>query len=58
MATLVRTWIARHGGEFERKLASDPAMHFSTKEEMLQYARDVLARVEPQVPRLFRQRRA
>jgi len=52
--------IARQAGfsgtvaEFEQRLASDPAMHFSTKEEMLQYARDVLARVEPQVPRLFR----
>lgn len=40
--------------EFERRLGSDPAMHFSTQEEMLQYARDVLARVEPQVPRLFK----
>ena len=46
--------IARQAGfsgtvaEFERRLASDPAMHFSTKEEMLEYARDVLARVEPQ----------
>ena len=34
--------------------ASDPAMHFSTQDEMLQYARDVLARVEPQLPRLFK----
>ncbi|HZM96273.1 MAG TPA: DUF885 domain-containing protein [Vicinamibacterales bacterium] len=40
--------------EYERRLANDPAMHFSTKAEMLQYARDVLARVQPQVPRLFR----
>jgi prolyl oligopeptidase len=40
--------------EYERKLASDPAMHFSTKDEMLRSARDVLARVEPQAPRLFR----
>ena len=40
--------------EFERGLASDPVMHFSTKDEMLQYAREILARVEPQVPRLFR----
>ena len=42
------------GAEYERKLASDPAMHFSTKDEMLRSAREVLARVEPQVPRLFR----
>lgn len=52
--------VARQAGfsgtaaEYERRLASDPAMHFSTKDEMLQYARDVLARVQPQVPRLFR----
>jgi uncharacterized protein (DUF885 family) len=39
--------------EFERRLRADRAMYFSTQEEMLQYARDVLARVEPQVPRLF-----
>jgi uncharacterized protein (DUF885 family) len=52
--------IARESGftgsvtEFERRLGGDPAMHFSTQEEMLQYARDVLARVEPQLPQLFR----
>jgi uncharacterized protein (DUF885 family) len=52
--------IARDAGftgsaaEFERQLGSDPAMHFSTQEEMLQYARDVLARVEPQLPKLFK----
>ena len=42
-----------HVAEFEQRLASDPAMRFSTQDEMLQYARDVLARVEPQLPRLF-----
>jgi uncharacterized protein (DUF885 family) len=52
--------VARQAGfsgtatEYERRLGGDPAMHFSTKDEMLQYARDILARVEPQVPRLFR----
>ena len=40
--------------EFEQRLASDPAMRFSTQDDMLQYAREVLARVEPQLPRLFR----
>ncbi len=40
--------------EFEQQLASDPAMRFSTQDDMLQYAREVLARVEPQLPRLFR----
>jgi prolyl oligopeptidase len=41
-------------GEYERRLGNDRAMHFSTQEEMLQYARGVLARVEPQLPRLFK----
>ncbi len=40
--------------EFERRLGNDPAMHFSGQDEMLQYARGVLARVEPELPRLFR----
>ena len=31
-------------------------MHFASQEEMLQYARDVLARVEPQLPRLVQAR--
>jgi uncharacterized protein (DUF885 family) len=39
--------------EFERQLAARPDMRFSSQEEMLAYARDVLARVEPQMPRLF-----
>jgi uncharacterized protein (DUF885 family) len=52
--------VAREAGftgtvaEFERRLGADPAMHFASQEEMLQYARNVLARVEPQLPRLFR----
>ncbi len=52
--------VAREAGftgtvaEFERRLAADPAMHFASQEEMLQYARNVLARVEPQLPRLFK----
>jgi uncharacterized protein (DUF885 family) len=55
MAKLVRdAGFSGTVAEYERKLASDPAMHFSTKDEMLRSARDVLARVEPQVPRLFR----
>jgi uncharacterized protein (DUF885 family) len=52
--------VAREAGftgtvaQFERRLADDPAMHFASQEEMLQYARNVLARVEPQLPRLFK----
>jgi uncharacterized protein (DUF885 family) len=52
--------VAREAGftgtvaQFERRLVDDPAMHFSSQEEMLQYARNVLSRVEPQLPRLFR----
>jgi uncharacterized protein (DUF885 family) len=40
--------------EFEQRLANDPAMRFSTQDEMLQTARSILARVEPQMPRLFK----
>jgi len=52
--------VAREAGftgtvaQFERRLADDPAMHFASQDEMLQYARSVLARVEPQLPRLFK----
>jgi len=52
--------VAREAGfagtvaEFERRLGADPAMHFTSQEEMLQYARNVLVRVEPQLPRLFK----
>ena len=52
--------VAREAGftgtvaQFERRLADDPAMHFSSQEEMLQYARNLLARVAPQLPRLFK----
>ena len=52
--------VAREAGftgtvaQFERRLADDRAMHFSSQEEMLQYARNVLVRVEPQLPRLFK----
>ncbi len=51
--------VAREAGfdgpasEFERQLAARPDMRFSSQEEMLAYARDVLARVEPEMPRLF-----
>jgi uncharacterized protein (DUF885 family) len=40
--------------EFERHLAGDPAMHFASQDEMLQYARDVLARLGPQLSRMFK----
>jgi uncharacterized protein (DUF885 family) len=39
--------------DYERQLGSQPGMRFSTQEEMLQAARDVLARVQPAMPRLF-----
>jgi uncharacterized protein (DUF885 family) len=50
--------VARESGfagtaaEFERRLGAEPAMAFTSQEEMLQYAREVLARVEPQLPRI------
>jgi len=40
--------------EYERQLGSQPGMRFTNQEEMLQYARDVLARVQPGLPRLFK----
>lgn len=39
--------------EYERQLAQRPGMRFSSQQEMLDYARDVLTRLEPALPRLF-----
>ncbi len=39
---------------FEEQLRSRPGATFSSKEEMLTYARDVAMRVEPELPRLFK----
>lgn len=39
--------------DYERQLGAQPGMRFMSQEEMLQYARDVLARVQPLLPRLF-----
>lgn len=39
--------------EYERLLASQPGMRFTSQAEMLTYARDVLARVQPELPTLF-----
>ncbi len=39
--------------EYERQLASQPGMRFSSQAEMLTYARDVLARVQPVLSQLF-----
>jgi uncharacterized protein (DUF885 family) len=39
--------------DYERRLGSQPGMRFSSQEEMLQTARDVLARVQPSMSRLF-----
>jgi uncharacterized protein (DUF885 family) len=40
--------------EFEAKLAADPAQHFHSKEEMLEYCRNIAMLVEPELPRLFK----
>jgi uncharacterized protein (DUF885 family) len=40
--------------EYERGLRNEPARRFTSQGEMLSYARDVLSRVEPQLPRLFK----
>jgi uncharacterized protein (DUF885 family) len=39
--------------DYERQLSAQPGMRFTGQEEMLQYARDVLGRVQPLLPRLF-----
>jgi len=39
--------------DYERQLGAQPGMRFTNQEEMLQYARDVLARVQPLLPKLF-----
>lgn len=40
--------------EFERALGQRPGMRFANQEDMLVYARQVLARVQPELPKLFR----
>ncbi len=40
--------------DFEKKLAADPAQHFQSKEEMLEYCRNIVVLVEPELPRLFK----
>jgi uncharacterized protein (DUF885 family) len=52
--------VARQAGftgtvaEFEQQLRSRPGATFTSKDEMLTYARDVAMRVEPELPRLFK----
>jgi prolyl oligopeptidase len=38
---------------FEKELASRPGMHFESQAEMIAYAEDVLANVQPALPKLF-----
>ena len=40
--------------DFERQLGQQPGMKFSSQAEMIQYAREVLARLQPALPRLFK----
>jgi uncharacterized protein (DUF885 family) len=40
--------------EFEKKLDSDPAQHFSSKDDMLLYCRNIAMLMQPELPRLFR----
>ena len=39
--------------DYERELARRPGMRFTSTDEMIAYAREVAARVEPELPRLF-----
>ena len=40
--------------EYEAQLGSRPGMRFTSQQQMLDYAREILARVQPSLPRLFR----
>jgi uncharacterized protein (DUF885 family) len=40
--------------EYERKLEADPTQHFSSKDEMLAYCRNIAKIIEPQLPNQFR----
>jgi uncharacterized protein (DUF885 family) len=40
--------------EYEAQLGARPGARFTSQEEMLAYARDVLARLQPSLPRLFK----
>jgi uncharacterized protein (DUF885 family) len=40
--------------DFKKQLADRPGMRFSSQGEMIQFARDVLARVQPALPGLFK----
>jgi prolyl oligopeptidase len=40
--------------DFETKLEADPAQHFHSEEEMLEYCRNIVVLVEPELPRLFK----
>jgi uncharacterized protein (DUF885 family) len=55
----MQTLIAKAGftgtiAEFEQQLASSPAQHFQTKDEMLAYCRNVAKIIEPELPNQFR----
>jgi len=39
--------------EYEKRLGQRPGMRFTSQAEMIQYARDVLARLRPAMPKLF-----
>jgi len=40
--------------EFQKKLESDPERHFKSKEEMLEYCRNIAKIIEPELPNQFR----
>ena len=40
--------------EYEAQLGNRPGMRFTSQQEMIDYAREILARVQPSMPRLFR----
>jgi uncharacterized protein (DUF885 family) len=48
------TGFAGSVADFEKKLKADPAQHFQSKEEMLEYCRNIVLLTEPELPRLFK----
>jgi len=52
-AEVTRTGFDGTVAQYAAALAADPGMHFSSKAEMLAYAREVVARAEQRLPTLF-----
>ena len=54
MAILKETGFTGSIQEFQKKMDADPAQHFTSKEEMLAYCRNIAKIIEPALPNQFR----